>query len=155
MRGPFVLVSFAARRLAAASLALLLAAAAPALAAAPLGRYVVTTATVQDTRTGLVWQRNLDPAAYSWVSAISYCRNLATAGGGWRAPSIKELQTLVDPGGAAPALDGTAFPSTPGVMFWSSTPLASDAARAWGVHFGSGHAATAAAGNASRVRCVK
>lgn len=140
---------------AAGAAVIALGTALPALAGAPIGRYVVDTTTVQDTRTGLVWQRHLDPAAYSWVSALTYCRSLAVAGGGWRLPNVKELQTLVDQGGTAPALDATAFPGTPSVLFWSATPLASDGSRSWGVHFLAGEATHRTASDAARVRCVR
>lgn len=76
---------------------------------APPSRYVIDMETVADTRTGLVWQRQVEPAP-NYAEPTAYCRGLTIAGGGWRAPSTKELLTLVDPTRYDPALDPTAFP---------------------------------------------
>jgi hypothetical protein len=89
----------------------------------PQSRYVVNSSndTVNDTRTGLVWQRTIDSNDYLLEAAISYC---SARGSGWRLPSFKELLTVVDPTQAIDAMhaamDPVAFPNTPLTSFWSS-----------------------------------
>ena len=118
--------------------------------------------TVTDRGTGLVWQRTLSDASYTWSEAQAYCG--ALDGGGFRVPSMKELQTLIDEAKtSSPYLDENAFPGTPAgrVLFWTSSRSASADTAAWFVNFGTGEAADAAAviGNVedmpSRVRCVR
>jgi len=126
------------------------------LGAAPAGRYTVTTDTVSDTATGLVWQRGGETLTYSWISAISYCRNLRLAAtSGWRLPTAKELQTLVDERATAIRIDSTAFPSATSGFFWSSTPVAATPDKAWGVDFASGEATSRSTGGGYPVRCVR
>jgi hypothetical protein len=78
-------------------------------------------------------------------------------GTGWRLPTIKELQSIVDLSQtAAPYIDPTAFPSTPSNYFWSSSPLAGSSSDAWNVSFGNGATyGTAVSGSYSYVRCVR
>ena len=134
--------------------------AAAAFAAAPADRYKLETDTASDSRTGLTWTRTIPVTGYSWISALNYCRTLkvgvgAAAVGGWRLPTIKELQTLVDERGTTVAIDGTAFPNTPALAFWSASPSAADATKAWAVHFQKGQAVTGATTSSYRLRCVK
>jgi hypothetical protein len=135
----------------------LVALASPARAAAPAGRYTTTIDAVTDTKTGLVWQRAVPNATFTWQSALAYCQNLRLGGaGGYRLPTVKELATLVDEtASAAPAIDATAFPSTAAAFFWSSTPLVDAPGKAWGVHFQKGNATTTTTPTTSRLRCVK
>ncbi len=103
----------------------------PAQASAPMSQYTIGTDTVTDTRTLLVWER-APSGRLQWKEALARCRAL-TLGGmtGWRLPTIKELQTIVDEAAATPPwLDQMAFPSAvPDMMdasasgeYWSSTP---------------------------------
>ncbi len=90
--------------------------------------------TVTDAITGLVWQRDGDseragcPAfasvwQCSWAEAESYCASLSLGGmSGWRLPALMELMTIVDPTQSNPAIDQTAFPSTPSNTFWTASP---------------------------------
>ncbi|HYP86755.1 MAG TPA: DUF1566 domain-containing protein [Polyangiaceae bacterium] len=93
-------------------------------AAAPSGRYSVTSDTVLDNKTGLVWQRNIDTANQrDQDQAKTYCAGVSLAGSGWRVPSVKELSTLVDDTVQFPAWDKSAFPDTDGFYyFMSSSP---------------------------------
>ena len=95
---------------------------------APGSRFVASTTggitTKLDLATGLVWQQGVAPQVMVWGDAVSYCTGLA---GGFRLPSVTEMQTLVDytvrsPG---PAMDTVAFPlTTPsGYYYWTSSPL--------------------------------
>ena len=84
-------------------------------------------ATVTDMGTGLTWQRRLDPQLRNHADALSYCNELAAAGGGWRLPSVKELLTIVDETRVNPASDPAVFPDVPAydeshqLGFWSDT----------------------------------
>jgi hypothetical protein len=157
-------------RLAAA--AGLLAAALVARGAAPAGRYTVDASAgiVTDNATGLVWQRcvlgvsgaSCDAGTSTYATqadAASSCASLDLGGWstGWRLPTLKELQTLVDPRAVNPALDTTAFPGATRYYFWSATPAAADATRAWVVQFdgGNGFVFTHATTSTDKVRCVR
>jgi hypothetical protein len=85
--------------------------------AKPADRYSVdvTTDTVTDKATHLVWQRS--PSSKTFPSAdpgiAAYCT------GGFRLPSSNELFSLVDTTRLMPAIDTTAFPGTPSAKFWA------------------------------------
>jgi Protein of unknown function (DUF1566) len=116
----------------------------PAHANAPAGRYVVTNSgtangTVYDTKTKLTWQQTIASGTYDWAGAKTYCAGLSLNGIGWRLPTCKELQTIVDDSRTNPSIDATAFPSTPADWFWSSSPLAGSSSYAWSVYFSAGH----------------
>lgn len=122
---------------------------------APAGQYTIMNGTVYDTKTKLTWQQTLSPMDYSWDDAQAYCAQLDLNGLGWRAPSIKELQTIVDDTIGAPSIDEKAFPGTPVDYFWSSTPLASAPTDAWFVVTAYGGAGHTSKGLSNRVRCVR
>jgi hypothetical protein len=97
-------------------------------------------------------------------TAQNYCANLSLgAGGGWRLPTVSELQTLVDytqtgaylDGGPAPMIDMAYFPDTQPAVFWSSTPFAGAVGFAWGVNFTFGDSNGYDTGPANYVRCVR
>jgi len=150
-------ISFLRSIFAMAGLGLILT--ASAYAQAPAGRYTTSGATVYDKKTNLTWQRTLPTTQYSWADAKTYCGSAAVStilGGTGRLPTVKELSTIVDywqsPG---PAVDATAFPSTPTGVFWSSSPLAGSASSAWGINFTFGNAATESVSLVFNVRCVR
>jgi len=127
------------KRIGSLSIILVAVLAAPALqAAAPSGRYTVATHTVKDEKTGLTWQRTVSQY-HSWAEAKLYCQGLTLGGleSGWRLPTRKELETLVDRRVANPSIDSTAFPDTQASYFWTSTPYAgpSPMLNAWFVNF--------------------
>ena len=130
-----------------------------ARASAPAGRYVVNGGTVLDNQTKLTWQRTASPTRYSWANAKTACdgAGVTLGGNGWRVPTIKELQTLVDFSQPATAalIDATAFPATASDSFWSSTPLTGSASMAWDVNFILGNAANEAVTSPLYVRCVR
>lgn len=117
-----------------------------AKAGAPVGRYVVDSTTVFDTKTGLTWQRyppTESPGGrvnLSWDDAQLYCQNpgpgaicapgiVCLPGTGWRLPTVKELESLFDPRAPFGKLDPVAFPGTVlDEVSWSSTPYARDPA---------------------------
>jgi Protein of unknown function (DUF1566) len=73
---------------------------------------------VIDAVTHLAWQRNVDSIGRTWDEARAYC-SCSRIGGyrDWHLPTRIELVSIVDFTKADPALDGMAFPSTPGEYF--------------------------------------
>lgn len=133
---------------------------APAVeAAAPSGRYTTSNGTVTDTKTKLVWQQVPAPSTMTWENARSYCAGIgATLGGsGWRLPTIKELQTLVDTSRSRPAIDVTFFSNTSLVGSWTSTPLRApaDESYVWIIIFIEGNEGQAPLSSMLQVRCVR
>jgi hypothetical protein len=114
--------------------------------------------------TALIWQVTPLPSTSTWLDALSACQAVETSaldGSGWRLPSAKELETLVDDSRQQPALPpGFDAPADQpeGGVFWSSTPLASNPSRAWAIDFSTGVTLTgeaAQSGPAYHVRCVR
>ena len=135
-----------------------LAALAMRMAACAPGQYELTDDTAHDAKTDLTWQRSVAPGTYTWPDANTYCQGLTLGGGvaGWRLPTIKELQTIIDERAYGPAIDTTAFPATPSEFFWSSSLCAAFSDAAWGVDFYGGHVYIDVVGYYSfRVRCVR
>ena len=70
---------------------------APALQAEQDDRFLpLTNGIVKDTRTGLEWIAGPDEDT-NWEQAILWVKNLNVDSGGWRMPSIEELETLYLP----------------------------------------------------------
>ncbi|MBN2574403.1 MAG: DUF1566 domain-containing protein [Deltaproteobacteria bacterium] len=124
---------------------------APAVhAAAPSGRYTTTSTTVLDNKTGLTWQRSPGSTTYTRSQAGLQCSS------GWRLPSVTELATIVDVSQQSPAIDASAFPSTPyDLPFWSATMAVPDSTTAWVVDFTNGELRTYPESAALYVRCVR
>jgi hypothetical protein len=133
--------------------------------------------TVTDSTTGLTWQRGVSGsgtgcsgnsaviivgAACSQSDAATYCSQLSLGGvgaGGWRLPGVMELSTIVDFTADDPAINPTAFPSTPADEFWTSTPYAGvTVGEGWSVSFATGRASASAVAATGatifRARCV-
>jgi hypothetical protein len=87
----------------------------------PKTRFVVLDrGLVRDALTGLVWEQQPNTEAMTWSDAQSYCLSL---GSGFRLPTLKELDSLVDPTQiSGPTLDTTAFPDAGDQRYWTSTP---------------------------------
>jgi len=130
---------------------------ASADASAPAGRYTMAAGTVYDNKTKLTWQQTVSSTEYSWADAKTYCTGLgASLGGtGWRLPTVKELQTLIDHSQSSPSIDSTAFPATPASWFWSSSPVAGSSSGAWLVSSFYGFTYGSAFPYPSFVRCVR
>ncbi len=122
---------------------------------APAGRYTTAGGTVYDTKTKLTWQQTVASGTYTWAGAKTYCAGLNLGGTGWRIPTVKELQTIVDDSQANPSIDTTAFLSTPVDWFWSSSPLAGSSSFAWGVDFTCGVTSYNGVSDYHDVRCVR
>ena len=136
-----------------------IALAVDARASAPAGRFTVNGGTVLDKQTKLTWQRTPSATKYSLANAKTACTaaGVLLGGNGWRVPSIKELQTLIDysQGSTPPLIDATAFPATAADSFWSSTPLSGSTSMAWYVSFLWGNAANDVVTSTFYVRCVR
>ena len=125
-------------------------------AAGQLPRYDASlVGTVKDASTGLTWQREASADQQTWTAAKATCDALTLAGGGWRLPSMSELQSLIDESQSDPAIDSAAFPDTPSEGFWAGTPLAGMPDAAWFVSFLEGIAYNAVLTHPYRVRCVR
>jgi hypothetical protein len=126
---------------------------------APVGQYTISPDTVLDNKTGLAWQRVAPAQTYNWPQAWSYCVGLSLGGfvSGWRLPTKKELETLMDrrvmsPG---PTIDVTAFPSALAGPYWmATTPYSGDTGKAWSAEFGNGYSGPYDIAVALNVRCV-
>ncbi|MGD2150089.1 MAG: DUF1566 domain-containing protein [Desulfobacterales bacterium] len=96
--------------------------------------------TVTDDVTGLMWIQNDVSPIQGKDDACVYCDNLVSAGyDDWRAPTIEELQTIIDYQYDSPAIDGSVFDTTTiGDNYWSSTPLPGISGFAWGIETSSG-----------------
>jgi hypothetical protein len=117
--------------------------------------YQVSGGTVTDSNTHLIWQQTPDGAARTWDQADAYCAGLSLAGGGWRLPTMSELQSIIDETVKEPAIDGAAFPNTPSEGFWAATPLAGMRPYRWFVSFDRGIAYNAVPDHLYNVRCVR
>jgi hypothetical protein len=135
----------------------------PADANAPGGRYVVTNGgtsngTVYDTKTKLTWQQTISSNSYAWADAKTYCAGVGSSlgGTGWRLPTLKELQSIVDYSQAdSPMIDSTAFPGTPSDWFWSASPASYSSSDAWFVYFVDGSSSYYHITDTDYVRCVR
>jgi hypothetical protein len=132
-------------------------AALEARGAAPVGRYTLATDTLTDNVTHLTWQRSSPAQKYASDAANAYCQALTIGGfaSGWRLPTIKELQSIVDVSTSSPAIDSTAFPGTIGSYFWSSSTYAAHASFVWFVYFGDGNSIGGDASTSALLRCVR
>ena len=125
-----------------------------ARAAAPKGRYEAGVRSIEDRRSRLVWARSPAPSLLTYTGAEAYCLALVSDGGGWRMPTLMELQTLVDVRAHDPAVD-PAFDEVPvDASYWSSTG-ASPAGTYWTLSFVDGSMSSPYASSMLRVRCVK
>ncbi|MEA1920057.1 MAG: DUF1566 domain-containing protein [Campylobacterota bacterium] len=125
---------------------------------------------VTDDATGLEWQdnesiqkpwvtqANYDAGNYSDTSgdtATTYCSNLSLDDGGWRLPSIEELETLVDDGKYNPSVTEGVFQHISSSYYWSSTSAAHYSGSAWAVSFYDGRSGSGYKSNNGYVRCVR
>ncbi|HUM12904.1 MAG TPA: DUF1566 domain-containing protein [Myxococcaceae bacterium] len=133
--------------------------------------------TVTDVLTGLMWQRcavgsHLDDSGTpddpsddrcaedsggktSWEAALQAAA--ANGAGGhldWRLPNVKELDSIVEPGCFAPAIESQPFPDTPPALFWSSTP-GPGSGTSMGVDFLSGEVTPTGRASLGRARLVR
>lgn len=126
---------------------------------------------VTDNVTGLEWQDDVDSVQKPWVTqanydagnyddtsgdtATTYCSDLSLDDGGWRLPTIEELETLRDLGRYNPAVTEGVFQHISSDYYWSSTTNANYTSLAWFVVFNYGYSNYYSKGSSNYVRCVR
>jgi hypothetical protein len=103
----------------------------------------------------LTWQRTDSGQALTWAAAGASCAALDLDGGGWRLPSVKELETTIDVTRSDPAVDPAPFPGASSYPLWTSSLLAGSSTEAWTVDFFLGAATTADTSTTYQARCVR
>lgn len=116
---------------------------------APLGAFTPNPdGTLTDPATGLMWDRcswgqtwdgadacTVSATTHTWQAAleIAVTANAANHRGynDWRLPNLTEIESLVATEAFEPAINATAFPSTPSAGFWSSTLDTPNPSNAW------------------------
>lgn len=124
----------------------------PGRANAPTGQYTNNgNGTITDNRTGLIWQQAMQPATYTYATAVSYCANLTLGGNSnWRLPEISELQSTFDP--CSSTFHDSVFTGTRTTWMWSNTVYLLDSTHAWILDNNSFHSPKT---NSGHVRCVR
>jgi hypothetical protein len=106
--------------------------------------------TVTDKKTTLMWKRCSEGLSgsgctgtairYTYKAAIERAEETTFANySDWRLPNIKELRSLVAHDRYKPAINRTLFPHTPNSTFWTSSPSANGANKAWILYFDYGY----------------
>ncbi len=112
---------------------------------------------VTDKTTKLQWEDTpLSASAYkSWSAAQSYCAQLNLNGTGWRLPTKRELETLVDYGKSGLAIDSI-FENM-AFTYWSATPYVNDDTQAATVTYSGGYSQSkrSKTDTSVYVRCVR
>ena len=136
----------------------------------PPSPYSAASGTVTDARTGLIWDNcsfgktgtactGASFQVSNWQDALltsNAANNTSYKGfNDWRVPNKNELESLVDLGRLAPAIDASVFPDTQSHPYWSSTVNAKSAGQAWTVNFGDGSVSVQAQGTAAYFRLVR
>ena len=117
---------------------------------------VLGGAGVKDHQTGLVWEQAPDLEHDVWSRSVERCAAKRVGGKhGWRAPTIQEIKTLIDPNQKDPALPkGHPFANIKSAIFWTATPHPTDDIVAWQVSFFSGEPVTDQKSGTRRMWCV-
>jgi len=117
---------------------------------------VLNGAAVKDNRTGLIWEQEPDREHDVWSRSNERCATKEVGGKkGWRAPSVEELKTLIDPSQHDPALPvGHPFSNIKSEIYWTATPDPKDDIVAWQVSFFSGEPVTDQKSGTRRMWCL-
>jgi hypothetical protein len=112
---------------------------------------------VLDNETGLVWQRTPSSTAYAWPPTRAICGSANTGGRlGWRAPTLAELSSMIDPSRIAPAFPpGHPFVLILPINFWSQTESSEFPDFHFAVSFFSGTVLADTLASQYRVWCVR
>jgi len=90
-------------------------------------RFIVSSDTVTDQRTGLMWAKNADIAngPVKWIEALKTVRKINKNGVSgfmdWRLPNIRELESITDMDHHSPAIAGREAFEDLKDFYWSST----------------------------------
>lgn len=118
-------------------------------------RLLPGTDSVTDAYTGLRWQRVPSAFTGNQAAAIAHCSALVLEGADdWRAPTMMELQTLVNRRVANPSIDVEAFPGTQPTGYWTRAGLTDYGGHGWSVSFAFGHSDRTEIETVLPVRCV-
>ena len=121
--------------------------------------------TITDNYTGLIWKKCPQgisgsdckagsPSLRAWSKARVECENLNFAGkSGWRMPTLKELQSIVDSGSFDPAINKKFFIATDD-PYWTLTSPAEYPASKFTVLFTDGSVYYRDSNNFAATRCV-
>lgn len=121
--------------------------------------------TITDNYTGLIWKKcpqgmfgndckSGSPSIRIWSEASVECNNLNFAGKkGWRMPSLKELQSIVDSGAANPSINKKFFKGSSD-PYWTDTSPAEYPVSKFTVVFSDGSVYYKDMNNFSATRCV-
>ncbi len=118
---------------------------------------VQTGRTATDSLTGRIWQQGSSSESVDYVGAKAYCESLVLGGfsSGWRLPTARELQSIVDESSGPPLIEVEVFTAV-SQHYWASTPsVASDPNKAWVVSFAEGDSGVIAKHDTSFIRCVR
>jgi len=117
---------------------------------------VLDGAGVMDHQTGLVWEQEPDRDHDVWGASIARCPTKEVDGRkGWRAPTVDELKTLIDPSQHDPALPaGHPFSNIKSEIYWTATPHPTDDIVAWQISFFSGEPVTDQKSGTRRLWCL-
>ena len=111
---------------------------------------------VQDSTTGLMWQKAYPSGSYSWTYALKYCRDLTYAGySDWRVPNKNELSALINYSKTSAPYSSFPGMASSSVSFWSTSTYADSYSSAWYVDFSSGMVNAASKSNSYHVMCVR
>ncbi len=133
--------------------------AGPGLAADPsASRFtpVLNGAGIKDNQTGLIWEQEPDREHDVWSRSVARCATKDVGGHtSWRAPSVDELKTLIDPSQHDPSLPaGHPFSNIKSEIYWTATPHPTDDIVAWQISFFSGEPVTDQKSGTRRMWCV-
>jgi len=124
-------------------------------AQAPEGQYEVANGIVTDVKTQLHWQQQADPTLRHRADAVMHCATLDLNGQGWRVPTMKEIQTLVDETVTNPAMDTMVFPGLAASCYWSSSLMTDGALYGWVLRSTEGGVESVGMNVNCAVRCVR
>lgn len=122
------------------------------------GPFQTTALTVQDSTTGLEWQREDDGVRRDQMGGMNYCASLQLGGlSGWHLPNISELLSIVqyDAVNANGVAIDPAFQSPKPDLYWSSTQNEGIPTLSWSVTFNLGVVDGLSVTGLGFARCVR
>jgi hypothetical protein len=140
-------------------------------ASAPTERFAVTSETVSDKETTLMWTRCAvgqkwdgsscagKPLLFGWKEAAEVVARLNAerfAGkSDWRMPMVPELASIVERRCFKPRINEEVFPGAPSLVFWSSMEKRGKSGWAYTLDFGGGEAEATRKDSPGALRLVR